>query len=213
MNCITWNNITLWNLSNVPLGFLFISSSMFDSNTRQQLINKGLTSDSTNSGRSRVALRSVTYNVYEKINSIFGFLLQPSCEGLSDTKPYCPLVLKPVCGSDGMMYPNECALCFFNRWVFDSLHFILHSVSLRRLLLSDWLFLFVWLFKQEQTLMTIKLLLYTPCLKNVFISGQTWIFLLFSGGNIRIFLLWRTGDAKYKVAILGANRWHHHTPM
>ncbi|XP_034545833.1 probable pancreatic secretory proteinase inhibitor [Notolabrus celidotus] len=35
---------------------------------------------------------------------------QPSCVGLSLAQA-CPLNYSPVCGSDGVTYPNECSLC------------------------------------------------------------------------------------------------------
>ncbi|XP_030622707.1 probable pancreatic secretory proteinase inhibitor [Chanos chanos] len=35
---------------------------------------------------------------------------RPSCAGMSATQA-CPLNYSPVCGNDGITYPNECALC------------------------------------------------------------------------------------------------------
>ncbi|CAG5994464.1 unnamed protein product [Menidia menidia] len=35
---------------------------------------------------------------------------RPSCVGVSATQ-MCPLNYSPVCGSNGITYPNECSLC------------------------------------------------------------------------------------------------------
>ncbi|KAM7000281.1 putative pancreatic secretory proteinase inhibitor [Tautogolabrus adspersus] len=35
---------------------------------------------------------------------------RPSCVGMSVAQA-CPLNYSPVCGSDGVTYPNECSLC------------------------------------------------------------------------------------------------------
>ncbi|XP_077388208.1 putative pancreatic secretory proteinase inhibitor [Festucalex cinctus] len=37
-------------------------------------------------------------------------LRRPQCSGTTLTRA-CPLNYSPVCGSDGVTYPNECALC------------------------------------------------------------------------------------------------------
>uniref|UniRef100_A0A3P8S648 Kazal-like domain-containing protein n=1 Tax=Amphiprion percula TaxID=161767 RepID=A0A3P8S648_AMPPE len=36
--------------------------------------------------------------------------VQPSCVGMTVTQA-CPLSYSPVCGSNGITYPNECSLC------------------------------------------------------------------------------------------------------
>lgn len=45
----------------------------------------------------------------------FLFLMQPSCVGTATQA--CPLNYSPVCGSNGVTYPNECALCIYRLWV------------------------------------------------------------------------------------------------
>lgn len=70
---------------------------------------------------------SQTCSIWEKegVTSVFfvvlWLLLQPSCVGMSVTQA-CPLNYSPVCGSDGVTYPNECSLCVRRLWVFHSLN-------------------------------------------------------------------------------------------
>ncbi|KAK2848693.1 hypothetical protein Q5P01_008527 [Channa striata] len=37
---------------------------------------------------------------------------RPSCTGMSMNQA-CPLNYSPVCGSNGVTYPNECSLCVY----------------------------------------------------------------------------------------------------
>ncbi|KAJ7316555.1 hypothetical protein JRQ81_002717 [Phrynocephalus forsythii] len=39
--------------------------------------------------------------------------IEPSCH--LHKLPGCPKILEPVCGTDGVTYPNECILCLENK--------------------------------------------------------------------------------------------------